>query len=120
MSLVNYAKAELRAAGMFDADADYNGEIAPRVVALMETLAAYGHSEGSLAHTLVVINRLAAFKPLSPLTGADDEWIEVASEDNHPLFQNKRCSTVFKKNGVAWDIEGDPKHAPIQFPYTVA
>lgn len=46
-------------------------------------------------------------KPISPLTGDDDEWIEVSDG----VFQNKRCSTVFKDNdafnGQAYDLDGN-------------
>lgn len=54
-------------------------------------------------------------KPISPLTGDDDEWIEVSDG----LFQNKRCSTVFKDNdvfnGQAYDIDGRFKGYPNVF-----
>jgi hypothetical protein len=46
------------------------------------------------------------FQPLTPLTGEDWEWNE-ASEG---VFQNKRCSHVFKQadrfGGQAYDIDG--------------
>jgi hypothetical protein len=73
-SLVQHAKRELRSAGLFDADADYNGDVAVIATSLMEVFAAYGHSEGSSAQTLAVFDRLARGKPLTPLTGEDDEW----------------------------------------------
>ena len=44
------------------------------------------------------------FKPLSPLTGEDDEWMEDAFNGG---FQNKRYPAVFKdKDGIAYNIEG--------------
>jgi hypothetical protein len=43
------------------------------------------------------------FKPVSPLTGEDDEWNEIEPG----LFQNKRYSAVFKrKDGTAYNVEG--------------
>lgn len=75
-----------------------------------------------------ILNRLSVLKPLTPLTGDADEWQETRS--GH--FQNKRCSSVFKKtDGTCYDIDGavasanggitwfstcefDPK---IEFPY---
>ena len=117
-TLVKFAKAELRAAGLFDDDADYNGDIGASVCALMETFCAYGHSGGSAAITLSLFAKLADHKPISPLTGEDDEWREMPSEDRHALFQNVRCSTVFKKENIAWDLAD--KQRPIKFPYTVA
>ena len=49
-----------------------------------------------------VFKDLICFKPLTPLTGGDEEWEEI--EPNH--FQNKRCHKIFKKNGVPYNIEG--------------
>jgi len=116
--LVSFAKSELRTAGLFDADADYDGAVAANVVALMETFCAYGHSGGSAGATLGLFNKLAQHKPLTPLTGEDDEWVEVSSEDHHALFQNARCSTVFKQDDIAWD--STTGHRPVKFPYSVA
>jgi hypothetical protein len=44
------------------------------------------------------------FKPLTPLTGEDDEWNEVRTG----VFQNKIYSAVFKdgKDGQAYNVEG--------------
>ena len=37
------------------------------------------------------------FKPLGALTGEDDEWNECGQErDGKSVFQNRRCSSVFK------------------------
>jgi hypothetical protein len=44
-----------------------------------------------------VRDRLLAGKPLSPLTGAESEWLGVGVDPKGgPVFQNKRCGTVFK------------------------
>jgi len=46
------------------------------------------------------------FEPLVPLTGEDWEWTETSEG----VFQNKRCSHVFKQadrfDGQAYDIDG--------------
>jgi hypothetical protein len=115
--LVKFAKAELRAAGLFDSDADFNGEIAPCVVAMMETFTAYGHSGGSAAQTLELFTKLANHKPLTPLTGEDDEWNDPMGDGK--MLQNKRCSTVFKDDEHAWIITDDQKSVFITFPYSV-
>lgn len=118
--LVKFAKAELRAAGMFDADADFNGDVAACVVAMMETFTAYGHSGGSAYLTLQAFAKLADHKPLTPLTGEDDEWIDRTElNSGTPMWQNKRCSSVFKDKDDAWIII-DKGVVPIKFPYTVA
>lgn len=55
-----------------------------------------------------MLKRLLDFKPLSPLTGEDDEWNKVDDyiEDDKATYQNKRYFSVFKrgKNGKAYDI----------------
>ena len=59
-----------------------------------------------------VMYRLLSYKPLTPLTGEDDEWkvlndYEGVSEENK-TYQNKRYSAVFKrgKNGKPYDTKG--------------
>lgn len=118
--LLKHAKSELRAAGLFDADADYDGAIATSVVALMETFCAYGHSGGSADLTVAAFTRLVNCKPLTPLTGEDSEWNEVGAEVGVSIWQNKRCASVFKDSKTAWDIDKPGRRVPITFPYTVA
>lgn len=110
-TLLQHAKAELRAAGMFDEDSDFNGEIGVQVTSLMETLSAYSHSGGSLELTLAVFNTVAHHMPLSPLTGEDDEW-----ETRGQLQVNRRCTQVFRDEDMAWDVRKG--RTPITFPYT--
>jgi hypothetical protein len=47
-----------------------------------------------------------SFEPITPLTGSDDEWEDCGDG----LFQNKRCSHVFKQpdrfDGQAYDSKG--------------
>src|ERR1035437_880905 len=119
-SLLQFAKSELRAAGMFDDDSDYDGDLGAQVMALMETFCAYGHSGESAAMTLVLFDKLARYLPINPLTGEDSEWDDVPAEDGEGLFrfQNNRCPTVFKEGDVAWDSAIG--HEPITFPYMPA
>lgn len=62
------------------------------------------------------IPELFDYKCISPLTGADDEWFEVYSDEKETLLQNKRCGTVFKDtrafNGQAYDLDGRLKAYP--------
>lgn len=118
-SLVQHAKRELRAAGLFDEDADYDGAVATCTTTLMEVFTAYGHSGGSLEQTLKVFDRLARGKPLTPLTGEDDEW-EVPEQcklEYPQMLQNKRYHLVFKDDEMAWDV--GKGRVPITFPHTV-
>jgi hypothetical protein len=113
-SLLQHAKAELRAAGLFDADADYDGMVAASVVSLMETFHAYGHSGGSGMMTARAFARVASYLPLTPLTGADDEW-ETPADKGGQIQINKRCTRVFRDADMAWDVARGRK--PITFPY---
>ena len=127
-SLLKFTKAELRAAGLFDTDADYDGLVASNVVSLMETFVAAGHSGGSAELTLQAFDKLARHMPLTPLTGEDDEWEDRSDMSGYPLWQNKRCTSVFKDNEHAWAVRdpstasdlGDGRCYDVTFPYTVS
>ena len=109
---------------------------------MMQEFANEGHSGFSAQYAIGILTKLLDFKPLSPLTGEDDEWHEVSKRSGYPHFQNKRCSSVFKdgKNGEAYDIDGKvfwewvrdedgnpyksyytcyESRVPVTFPYTV-
>jgi hypothetical protein len=89
-----------------------------------------GHSGFSASYARQTLDKLLDFKPISPLTGADEEWF-----DHGYCKQNKRCSSVFVQagrfNGQPYDIDavvfrepsgacfsGQGSHQPITFPYT--
>ncbi len=141
MSLVEYAESELDRIGMTD-DGDMNGTMRKHLIHMVHEFAEEGHSGFSASYALQCLKKLLNFKPLSPLTGEDDEWTEVSQRSGYPHFQNKRCSTVFKdgKNGQAYDINGKvfwewirdgdgnayksyytcyESRVPVTFPYTV-
>src|SRR5689334_19137122 len=101
-NLEEYAKEELTRAGYFSKDSDYGGLIGEAVMKMIKLFSDEGHSGFSAPMTINIFKQVAMFEPLTPLTGADDEWVEVS--DGH--FQNRRCSHVFKENGEAYDIEG--------------
>ena len=107
MSLVSYAEQELDRIGMTD-DGDMNGIMRKHLLHMVKEFADEGHSGFSASYALQCLKRLLNFKPLSPLTGEDDEWSEVTQISGYPHFQNKRCGSVFKngKDGEAYDIDG--------------
>jgi hypothetical protein len=67
MSLVAYATDELKRAGLFDKDADYGGLIGPAVIEMMKQFAAEGHSGNSAKTVLQIFERLARYRPLTPI-----------------------------------------------------
>lgn len=77
------------------------------ILKMVRTFAEEGHSGFSAAYAIQALEKLLRFEPLTPLTGADDEWIEVGDHgDDGPCFQNRRCPRIFKDNTGAYDIDG--------------
>jgi hypothetical protein len=74
------------------------------VLELMQVFVNQGHSGTSAPYVINLFCDLAKYKIISPLTGADDEWVEHSAD----MFQNKRCGTVFKdgKDSQAYWIDG--------------
>ena len=72
------------------------------ITSIIRQFAEQGHSGFSAGYAVSCLEKLLRFEPLRPLTGAGDEWIEVGPG----VFQNKRCSHVFKEDGRAYDIDG--------------
>ena len=124
-NLVNHAKRELALVG--GADDEMQSAMNEHLIRMVETFADEGHSGFSASYAVAVLQKLLRFEPLTPLTGADNEWHEVAPG----TFQNVRCSHVFKDETGAYDINGrvfrDPdgscwtngdSRVPVTFPYT--
>lgn len=73
--------------------------ITKNVMSIVKEFCNEGHSGFSASYTLNIIKRLLDWKPIKPLTGADDEWGEVQSWNKKTnTQQNKRCTAVFRKN----------------------
>jgi hypothetical protein len=111
MSIVDQAKTELAAAGFSDDDTRV-------MVQILEIFFEQWDSGGAVHAVAPVLQRLIVGKPLSPLTGADDEFEEVADG----VFQNKRCGSVFKDpryhgDKLAYDLDAAEPRAAISLPY---
>ena len=142
-----HAMTEFRAAGWIDENDKYTDEmqemICDHVLALLEVFADEGHSGTTASYTIELFSKLAKFDPIVPLTGEDWEWSEVSDGDKGKMYQNKRCSAVFKSadrhdgqpyyldGRVFWEwykngddevhkcyFTGGDSHVPITFPYT--
>lgn len=101
MSLEDHARFELRKQLALPEDSP-DRWIADNVMELIRTFAAQGHSGSSAPYCISMFETLAKYEPIGPLTGEDDEWVEVSDG----LFQNRRCGRVFRENGRAYDIDG--------------
>ena len=141
MSLIEHAKTELQAIGMLGSEDEMNTMMSDNIMQLIETFAEQGHSGFSATYCINMFTKLANFKALSPLTGADDEWNDVSDYgDGTKRYQNKRYGSVFKDGDSAYNIDGkvfwewyrdegvDPmktyytsigSRVPVTFPYTI-
>ena len=73
------------------------------ILALCEAFGNSGQSGGSAPYTAgaisKAINKLLLQDPISDITCEDNEWSDVSSiGDGSPMYQNKRCSAIFKNN----------------------
>jgi len=124
--LVKHARSEFKALGWKDEEEEV--WLCEGLLDLLALFGAQGHSGATAPYTVELFNKLARYKIISPITGEDSEWVEVAEG----VFQNRRCSHVFKEaDGKAYDIEGKMFVEPdgcvyqsgdsrvyIDFPYT--
>lgn len=125
-NLMRHAEAELPPAGDGDMQALMNRGLLEMVL----VFSMHGHSGFSASYATNALDKLLRYQPLRPLTGEPDEWNEVGEG----VWQNRRCSRVFKSSdrfdGQAYDIDGkvfrEPSGAcftnsesvtPITFPY---
>lgn len=118
MNIVKHAKRELKAAGypvregedklaeVLAGEEDMNVWMADNVMELLEVFTKQGHSGMSAPYAISLFSTLAKQQPLGPLTGEDSEWHDVSESSGKPMWQNIRCSHVFKDEDHAWDIYG--------------
>lgn len=107
MSILDFTKTELDIIGMTEDSDEYNVMIRNDVLHIIEEFEKQGHSGRSSRFTRNILEKVLKFEPLSPLTGEDSEWNDVTEcSSDKRLFQNKRCSRVFKDDDGAYDVEG--------------
>ena len=99
--MLDYAKREL---DRIKKDEDGMQEaINNDILEIVKIFSEQGHSGFSAGYALSVLERLLRFKPITPLTGEDDEWNECSTKG---VMQNKRCSSVFRQaDGTYEDID---------------
>jgi hypothetical protein len=129
-NLKQHAIREFKATKWLKNDGTYCDEMqqmmCEHVLKLLEVFSDEGHSGSSAPYVVNLFKTLAMFEPVVPLSGEDDEWNDVGEG----MYQNNRCSHVFKENGKAYDIEGrifrEPdgscyigkgSRVPVTFPY---
>lgn len=129
-NVLEFARSELKFAGLFDEDSDYGGMLGDAVMNLLKEHEKEGHSGFSNAMVVDLFSKLATFTPLTPLSGSDDEWGDDV--DGLGMQQNVRDSRVFRSpERGAWTLDAvafrEPSGAtytssqsaqPITFPHT--
>ena len=106
--MYNYVKRELELLEQNcedESELEMQKMISNNILKIVKVFQEGGHSGFSASYTVSLLERLLRFKPLTPLTGEDDEWVEVSDCQE----QNKRCSEVFrdiKDNSTAYTIGG--------------
>lgn len=132
MNTVDWAKEELDRLIEEGSDGvEMQKAINKNIMQIVKVFASQGHSGFTASYALNILKSLLAHKPITPLTGEPDEWI------NHDYcYQNKRCSAVFKDNednSTAYYIDGKvfsddggetwytcrESRVPVTFPYIV-
>lgn len=138
---INHALSEFVYAKWMTADGVFDDEMqesmCQNLVDVIELVASQGHSGFSIQYLVNCLTLLLKNEPITPLTGAPDEWVKF----DDTLYMNKRCLRVAKygENKPAYDIDGvvyyektidsDGKESrtgfftktpttPITFPYT--
>lgn len=102
--LKSFAEQELDAAGITEDSEDK--DMRDHILHMIDEFAKEGHSGFSASMAISILEKLLRYEPLSPLTGDDSEWCDVAEVSGYTLYQNKRCSRVFKEDDSVYDIEG--------------
>ena len=107
-NILEHAKDELNRIGMTeDSPDEMNVMMRKHILHMMNEFAEEGHSGFSASYAISILTKLMDFKPLSPLTGEDNEWGNVREYGESPSWQNKRRSSVFKNaDDTCYDIDG--------------
>lgn len=134
MSVVEFAKSELER--LVENNDEMQIIMNNNIIEVLEVLSKQGHTGFSINYLMGTLNRLVDFKPISPLTGEDDEWNDVSEMCGSNTQQNKRCPAVFRNDndnstaryqegkvftedgGETWFTSSDSS-IPITFPFVV-
>ena len=86
------------------------------ILSLVDKFGNSGQSGGSAPYTASAISqaveKLCLQKPICPITGIEDEWMDVADSGdgsrskNNIVYQNMRCGALFKNgDGKVWYLD---------------
>lgn len=113
MSLTEQATRELAKINMGEEDT-------AAILSIMKTFFNHWDSGGAVSVALPILVRCLRGQPLSPLTGAEDEWIDHSEMMDEPYFQNMRCSSVFRRKNPdgSWRYHDIDTDKDVTMPYT--
>lgn len=108
-NLIQFAQDELDriAEGCKNDEEGYKIQLAinKNIMDIIKMFSEQGHSGTTAGYTISMLSRLLNYKPITSLTGEDDEWTKLDYNDRL-AYQNKRCLSVFKDSqGRAYDTE---------------
>lgn len=121
MSLMSHAETELELAGYTDDDTNdsTSKQLKKDVLELIKVFSNQGHSGSNASAVVRLFSILASYDCLAPLTGEDNEWNDVSEQSGYPFWQNKRHSSVFKKeDGSCIDTNAKVFIDPEGYSYT--
>ena len=98
-NLVEHAKRELLKLGYKPIDEckdEPEKWMQENILELLDVFSKQGHSGSSASYVINYFTKLANFNTISPIMCTDDEWNDVGTDDGKILYQNSRCSAVFK------------------------
>lgn len=105
---VEHALRELDIYGLKDDETTDELSLAMRrqILHLCEEFGKESHSHYTKNVVAALLHQLLLLKPITPLTGEDDEWLDLTdTQRGLPFFQNKRYTNVYKNSTEAWDNE---------------
>lgn len=83
-----------------DSDGDHMQQLmCENILEVLQCLSNQNHSGFSMGYLKRQLNRLIDYKPLTPLTGEEDEWSEPMDVEGRNFQQNKRFPAVFREDG---------------------
>lgn len=98
-AIVTHARSELKRAGLFDSDSDYDGRLGVAVMELVHVFARQRHSGYSAGAVLSLFNTVGKQEALSSLTNDPKEWIDQSAVSGYPIWQNNRDSRAMSEDG---------------------
>ncbi len=91
-NLADHARRELE---LIDEDPEFTEGI----VKVVQAFADMGHSGGSAAVAIPMVNELLKFNNLSPLTNDPHEWMNVSDVTGDNMWQSRRNPEAFSRDG---------------------